>query len=161
MYCTTSYISFTWGAARAFSVYYTIGNCFNKCRIILFSACKLKFTHNYIAVIIQFKSGDAHHHSHQKHDIDEFVYICIQCFPQKFWKGSHFSSGGGDHGLIAVFSPGYFGVVGGGGAGQAVKQGGGNVITLFSLCVHSSPLGKEVKQERNLRARKKKQKQKQ
>ena len=31
---------------------------------------------------------------------------------------------------------------------------------LFSLCVHSSPLGKEVKQERNLRARKKKQKQK-
>ena len=28
----------------------------------------------------------------------------------------------------------------------------------FSLCVHRSPLGKEVKQERNLRARKKKQK---
>ena len=29
-------------------------------------------------------------------------------------------------------------------------------LTLFSNCVHSSPLGKEVKQERNLRARKKK-----
>ena len=31
-------------------------------------------------------------------------------------------------------------------------------ITLFSLCVHSSPIGNEVKQERNLRVRKKKQK---
>ena len=30
------------------------------------------------------------------------------------------------------------------------------IITLFSLCAHSSPLGKEVKQERNLRVRKKK-----
>ena len=30
-----------------------------------------------------------------------------------------------------------------------------------SLCAHSSPLGKEVKQESNLRARKKKEKQKQ
>ena len=29
---------------------------------------------------------------------------------------------------------------------------------LFNLCVHSSPLGKEIKQERNLRAKKKKQK---
>ena len=30
------------------------------------------------------------------------------------------------------------------------------IITLFSLCVHRSSLGKEVKQERNLRARNKK-----
>ena len=29
------------------------------------------------------------------------------------------------------------------------------IITLFSLCAHSSPLGKKVKQERYLRARKK------
>ena len=33
------------------------------------------------------------------------------------------------------------------------------IITLFSLCVQGSLLGKKVKQERNLRARKKKQKQ--
>ena len=32
------------------------------------------------------------------------------------------------------------------------------IITLFSLCAHSSHLGKEVKQERNLRGRKKKEK---
>ena len=43
----------------------------------------------------------------------------MQCSPQKFWKGSHFSLGDGDHGLIAVFSPGFLGVVGGGG-GQAL-----------------------------------------
>ena len=34
---------------------------------------------------------------------------------------------------------------------------GKEVGEMLSLCVHSSPLGKEVKQERNLRARKKKQ----
>ena len=58
--------------------------------------------------------------------------------------------------MNAVFSPEFFeGIVG----GQALWQGGGrNVRDLFSLCVHSSPLGKEVKQERNLRVRKKKQK---
>ena len=54
------------------------------------------------------------------------------------------------------------------GAGQALGQGGGRnvrdylsfvIVTLFSLCANSSPLGKEVKQEKNLRASKKKQKQ--
>ena len=41
--------------------------------------------------------------------------------------------------------------------GQVVAQGGG---TNLCLCVHSSPLGKEGKQERNVWARMKKQKQK-
>ena len=35
-----------------------------------------------------------------------------------------------------------------------------NVRDYYSLCVHSSPLGKEVKQERNLSERKKKKKNK-
>ena len=34
----------------------------------------------------------------------------------------------------------------------------GTTNQLFSLCVHSSPLGKEVKQDRKLRARKEKKK---
>ena len=41
-----------------------------------------------------------------------------------------------------------------GGGGQALWQGGGRNVMDY-LCVHSSPLGKEVKQGRNLRARKK------
>ena len=46
--------------------------------------------------------------------------------------------------------------------GQALGQGGGrmlgttNFCYLFSLYVHSSPLGKEVKQKINLTGRKKK-----
>ena len=36
--------------------------------------------------------------------------------------------------------------------GQALGQGGGRNVC---LCAHSSPLGKEVKQERNLSTRKK------
>ena len=58
--------------------------------------------------------------------------------------------------MNAVFSPGFFeGIVG----GQELCQGGGRNVRdyLFSLCVHSSP---QMKQERNSRARKKKQKQK-
>ena len=46
---------------------------------------------------------------------------------------------------------------GGGGAGIMARRWE-KCKGLFNLCVHSSPLGKEVKQERNLRARKKKQK---
>ena len=58
-----------------------------------------------------------------------------------------------------LFFPG-----GGGGGGGGVGAGimarrWEKCKGLFNLCVHSSPLGKEVNQERNLRARKKKQKQ--
>ena len=48
------------------------------------------------------------------------------------------------------------------GAGQVLGQGGVRnvkpyvIIILFSLCVHRSPLGNEVKQERNLTVRKNK-----
>ena len=35
-----------------------------------------------------------------------------------------------------------------------------DLLLLFSLCVHRSPLSKEFEQERNLRARKKKKKKK-
>ena len=60
--------------------------------------------------------------------------------------------------MNVVFSPGFFeGIVGGGGAGIMASRWE-KCYGLFTLCVHSSPLGKEVKQERNLRARKKKQK---
>ena len=89
----------------------------------------------------------------------EEVFSHPQCYPQKFWKGSHFSSGDGDHGLIAVFSPGFFGVVGGGTGVRAKRwEKCLGLLTFFyyCLCAHSSPLGKEVKQERNLSARKKK-----
>ena len=67
-----------------------------------------------------------------------------------------------------MFSPGFFwssgwggGGGGGGGAGiRASKEVGemlgiNNLLLLFTFCVHSSPLGKEEKQERNLRVRKK------
>ena len=40
--------------------------------------------------------------------------------------------------------------------GHALGQGGGiNVFSYYCLCAHSSPLGKEVKQERNLREKQK------
>ena len=48
------------------------------------------------------------------------------------------------HNMNVVFPPGFFeGIVGGGG-GQALWQGGGRNVRdyLFSLCVHSSPLGR-------------------
>ena len=45
---------------------------------------------------------------------------------------------------------------GGGGGRHYGKEMGETFCCLFSLCVHSSPLGKEVEQERNVRARKKK-----
>ena len=62
-----------------------------------------------------------------------------------------------------MFSPGFFGVVGGGTGVRArrwEKCLGLLTFCYYCLCAHSSPLGKEVKQERNLSVRKKKKKKK-
>ena len=61
--------------------------------------------------------------------------------------------------MNAVFSPGFFEGIVGGGAGIMARRWE-TVRDYYSLCVHSSPLGKEVKQERNVCVRKKKKKKK-
>ena len=57
---------------------------------------------------------------------------------------------------VCLFSPGFKKKGNSGGGRHYGKEVGETFCCLFSLCVHSSPLGKEVEQERNLRARKKK-----
>ena len=81
----------------------------------------------------------------------------ITVFSPEILEGITFSSGDGDHGLIAVFSPRFFGVLQGGTGTRARRREkcyGLLSICYYCLCAHSSPLGKELKQESNLSARK-------